>query len=106
MTVYEYKIPDVRYNFYKYIIAINHFQNVLHIIENQINGEPGEIERIETLLNSRNFAIYSFKAVGDENQNITDDQYKEMVSKGQGTLLQGRCIPGCAFAAVLTAIYR
>ena len=45
-VIHDYKIPDVRYNFYNYIIAINHFQNNLHIIENRINDEPGELGRI------------------------------------------------------------
>ncbi len=95
--LYEHKIPDVRYNLYKYIIAINHFQNVLHIIENQINGDPSEIDGIETLLNSRNFAIYAFQAIGDEKQNITDEQYKEMVTKGKE-----HCYRGDVFQVVLS----
>ncbi len=78
-----HKIPDVRYHLYKYIIAINHFQNTLQIIENHINGEPSDLERIESLLNSRNLAFYSFKASGDEVRNITDDQFKEMVTRGK-----------------------
>ena len=95
--LYEHKIPDVRYNLFMYIIAINHFQNVLQIIENQINGEQSEIERIETLLNSRNFAKYAFKAIGDEKQNITDEQYKEIVSKGRE-----HCYRGDVFQVVLS----
>ncbi|HBE40252.1 MAG TPA: anthranilate synthase component I [Bacteroidales bacterium] len=94
---YEYKIPDVRYHLYKYIIAINHYQNILQIIENQINGEPGEIEMIETLLNSRNFAIYPFRTVGDESQNISDEQYKAMVNKGRE-----HCLRGDVFQVVLS----
>jgi anthranilate synthase component 1 len=94
---YEHKIPDVRYNLYKYIIAINHYQNVLHIIENQINGDPSEIDRIETLLNSRNFAIYPFQTTGNEKQNITDEQYKEMVTKGRE-----HCYRGDVFQVVLS----
>ena len=78
-----YKIPDARYHLYKYIIAINHYQNTLQIIENQINDEPGEPDRIESLLNSRNVAIYSFKTVGEEDRNISDDEYRVMVSKGK-----------------------
>jgi anthranilate synthase component 1 len=93
----EYKIPDVRYNFYKYIIAINHFQNMLQIIENKIDDEPGEIERIETLLNSKNYAIYGFKSVGDEKHNITDDQYRNMVTKGKE-----HCHRGDVFQVVLS----
>jgi anthranilate synthase component 1 len=47
-VVERHKIPDVRYSFYNYIIAINHFQNILHIIENQVNGGASELERIQT----------------------------------------------------------
>lgn len=94
---YPHKIPDVRYHLYKYIIAINHFQNTLQIIENQVNGESGELDRIESLLNSRNLAIYSFKTVGDEMHNITDDQYKDMVTKGKE-----HCHLGDVFQVVLS----
>lgn len=93
----EHAIPDVRYNFYQYIIAINHFQNILHIIENRINGEVSELERIETLLNSRNLALYSFFPKGKEKSNITDEQYKHMVSKGKE-----HCYRGDVFQIVLS----
>jgi anthranilate synthase component 1 len=93
----SYKIPDVRYHLYKYIIAINHYQNTLQIIENQINAEAGELDRIESLLNSRNVAIYSFKTVGEEDRNITDEQYKAMVSKGRE-----HCFLGDVFQVVLS----
>jgi anthranilate synthase component I len=91
------KIPDIRYNFYKFIIAINHFQNILNIVENQVNDEKSELESIETLLNSRNRAIYTFKPVGDEKTNITDDEYKLMVTKGKG-----HCSRGDVFQIVLS----
>lgn len=94
---YPHKIPDIRYHLYKYIIAINHFQNTLQIIENQINGEPGELDRIESLLNSRNLAIFSFKTAGEEKHNITDDQYMAMVSKGKE-----HCHLGDVFQVVLS----
>lgn len=94
---YEHKIPDVTYHLYKYIIAINHFQNTLQIIENQFNGESGELDRIESLLNSRNLAIYSFKLDGDENHNISDDQFRTMVTKGKE-----HCHSGDVFQVVLS----
>jgi len=92
-----HKIPDVRYHLYKYIIAINHFQNTLQIIDNQINGEPGEPDRIESLLNSRNLAFYSFKIDGKEEMNISDEQYKEMVTRGKD-----HCSKGDVFQIVLS----
>jgi len=93
----RYKIPDVRYHLYKYIIAINHYQNTLQIIENQINGESGELDRIESLLNSRNVAIYSFNTVGDEGGNMSDEEYRAMVSKGKK-----HCFLGDVFQVVLS----
>jgi anthranilate synthase component 1 len=92
-----HKIPDVRYHFFNYIIAINHYQNVLHIIENRINGEPDELEKIESLINSRNLAIYGFGTMGEEKSNITDDQYKQMVTRGKE-----HCYRGDVFQVVLS----
>ena len=92
-----YRIPDARYHLYKYIIAINHYQNTLQLIENQVNRESGELDRIESLLNSRNVAIYSFKTEGEEDRTISDDQYKAMVSKGRE-----HCFLGDVFQVVLS----
>jgi anthranilate synthase component 1 len=96
-VVEAHKIPEMRYHFFSYIIAINHFQNILHIIENQVNGEKSELEKIESLLNSRNLAIYPFKPVGTEKSNITDDQYRQMVSHGKQ-----HCYRGDVFQIVLS----
>jgi anthranilate synthase component 1 len=93
----DYKIPDLRYSFYKYIIAINHFQNILYIIENQFDGESNESEKIVSLLGSRNFASYFFMAEGDEKSNITDDEYKKMVTQGKE-----HCYRGDVFQIVLS----
>jgi anthranilate synthase component I len=92
-----YKIPDVRYSFYKTIIAINHFQNVLYIIENQFDGEFSESEKIETLLGSRNYASYPFQTIGEEHSNITDDEYMNMVTLGKQ-----HCYRGDVFQIVLS----
>jgi anthranilate synthase component 1 len=93
----EYKIPDVRYSFYKYIIAINHFQNVLYIIENQFDGEFSETEKIESMLRSRNFASYPFRPEGKEQSNITDEEYMHMVTLGKQ-----HCYRGDVFQIVLS----
>jgi anthranilate synthase component 1 len=92
-----YNIPDIRYHLYKYIIAINHYQNTLQIIENLVNSDTGELDRIESLLNSRNVAIYSFNTLGDEEQNISDDEYREIVRKGKQ-----HCYLGDVFQVVLS----
>jgi anthranilate synthase component I len=95
------EIPPIRYCFYKYIVAINHFQNSLQIIENLMEGEYSDIDRIKTLLRNRNFATYNFSPQGTETSNITDEQYKEMVSKGKQ-----HCFRGDVFQIVLSRQFR
>ncbi|MBN1415064.1 MAG: chorismate-binding protein [Bacteroidales bacterium] len=93
----EYKIPDIHYGFYKYIIAINHFQNVLYIVENQFDGESNEGEKIESLLVSRNYASYPFQPEGEEHSNITDEEYMKMVTRGKE-----HCYRGDVFQIVMS----
>lgn len=90
-------IPAMRYSVYKYIIAINHFQNNLFIIENLLEGESSEIDRIETLLSNRNFAAFHFYPDGTEKSNITDKQYMDMVARGKE-----HCFRGDVFQIVLS----
>lgn len=83
------KIPDLHYSFYKYIVAINHFQNVLYIIENNIDESEGEIEKIRSLLYSRNIAVYPFKPGEKEMSNMSDEEYKGIVAKGKEHCYRG-----------------
>ncbi len=79
----EHKIPDIFYAFYQYVIAINHAQNNLHIIENVVDGHESGKERIADLLTSRKIATYSFRTNGTERSNISDEQYKELVTRAK-----------------------
>ncbi|MFA6922861.1 MAG: anthranilate synthase component I family protein [Bacteroidales bacterium] len=93
----EYYVPEIKYSFYKYIIAINHFKNELTIIENLFGDEKTKIEEIETLLNNKNFATYPFVSVTGEQSNLTDEKYIEMVKKGKE-----HCFRGDVFQIVLS----
>jgi len=75
-------IPEIRYHFYKYVIAINHFQNTLDIIENLIGDDESNINQIEDQLYNRNIAAYNFEALGVEKSNMNDEAYMQMVTKG------------------------
>jgi anthranilate synthase component 1 len=90
-------IPEMVYSFYKYIVAINHFTNTMYIIENLLDGEESGIEKIEALLQNRNFAIYQFHPEGKEVSNLSDQDYMDMVSKGKES-----CHRGDVFQIVLS----
>ncbi len=95
--VAEEQIPEIRYAFYKYVIAINHFQNTLTIIENLFDGEESQLDYLEGLLQNLNFAVYHFSPLNHEASNLTDDEYKNMVTKGKE-----HCHRGDVFQIVLS----
>ncbi|MFC2118436.1 anthranilate synthase component I family protein [Bacteroidota bacterium] len=82
-------IPDLYYSFYKYLIIINHFKNELFIIENLQKGEKSDIDTIESIINSQNVASFRFSSTGEEETNMTDDEYKKLVTLGKHHCQQG-----------------
>ncbi len=89
-------IPDIHYNVYQNIIAINHFNNEAYIFAHCYESESN-IAEIESLLKVKNFASYSFTSVGDTQSNLNDEQYKEHV-----TLAKKHCRRGDVFQLVLS----
>ncbi len=82
-------IPDLFYSFYKYIIKIDHFKNELTIIENLLEGEESDIESVAKLIKNVSHAQYKFSLEGNESSNLSDDDFKEMVTKGKKHCQQG-----------------
>jgi len=75
-------IPLMRYRFYQYVIAFNHFKDELYILENNINGVESDSALLESLIRSKDVPVYPFKAKENEQSNMSDDDYREMVKKG------------------------
>ncbi|MGH2664349.1 anthranilate synthase component I family protein [Flavobacterium sp.] len=92
----DLQIPDIFYAVYQNIIAINHFKNEAYIFchstENQNN-----IPEIEQLIQSRNFASYTFSKEGNSISNLTDDDFKNNV-----TLAKKHCFRGDVFQLVFS----
>ncbi|SEF42951.1 anthranilate synthase component I family protein [Parabacteroides chinchillae] len=93
----ENDAPDMLYILYKYILVFNHFKNELALVELVIDGEKGNLQEIETLIENRNYASYNFQSVGKETSPITDDEYKTMVRQGIH-----HCLRGDVFQIVLS----
>src|SRR5690606_30050354 len=74
-------IPFMQYHVYKYVIAIDHFRNQLYIFENLLDGEESDLDRLEYLIQNKNFPEYSFEVKGDESSNMTNDEFKALVNK-------------------------
>jgi len=90
-------MPGLHYIFFKYIIAVNHFNNELTIVENLLPGETSSIAQIESILLNNNIATYAFEAVGEEKCDVTNDEFKQMVARGKE-----ECFKGNVFQIVLS----
>lgn len=93
----ESEIPDVYYNFYQYVIAVNHFKNTITIVENLTEGEESKLEMVEALIKNRSYALLKFAPQGEEASNLTDEEYIAMVQKGKK-----HCYRGDVFQVVLS----
>ncbi|MFV0392294.1 MAG: anthranilate synthase component I family protein [Paludibacteraceae bacterium] len=90
-------MPGLHYVLFKYIIAINHFNNDLTIIENLLENETSKIPEIEKILLNNNFATYDFVTIGEQKSDISDSDYRQMVKRGKE-----ECYKGNVFQIVLS----
>ena len=90
-------IPEMQYSFYRFIIAINHFNDEMTLIENMEEGVESRLSTLETIINSQVFNTQKFDIIGDETSNCTDEDFKEYVVKAKQ-----HCKRGDVFQLVLS----
>ena len=91
------KIPLMQYSFYRFIIAINHFNDEMTLIENIEENIDSRIDEIQTIINAQVFNTQDFEIVGEETSNCTNDDFKEYVRKAKA-----HCKRGDVFQLVLS----
>ena len=75
-------IPEAVYVLYRFVIAINHFRNELTITENMLPGEESRAGELISIIGSRNFPSYDFRASGEAVSRTTDEEFRGMVARG------------------------
>ena len=100
-TPKQEEIPTMQYHIYRYIIAIDHFRNEVTLFKNTFNGdEPEDLDKIEYIIQNKNFPEYSFKTNGEESSNLTDQGFMDIVDKMKKHILRGdvfQIVPSRAF---------
>nr|WP_298991934.1 anthranilate synthase component I family protein [uncultured Polaribacter sp.] len=90
-------IPLMQYSFYRFIIAINHFNDEMTLIENVEEGTESRIKEIQTIIDAQAFNTQKFEIVGDETSNVKGEEFIEYVKKAKS-----HCKRGDVFQLVLS----
>ena len=90
-------IPLMQYSFYRFIIAINHFNDEMTLIENIEAGTESRIKEIQTIIDAQAFNTQKFEITGDETSNCTNEDFKDYVVKAKS-----HCKRGDVFQLVLS----
>jgi anthranilate synthase component 1 len=89
-TPKDQEIPVMQYHIYRYIIAIDHFKNEITLFKNTFNGDDNEdLDKIEYIIQNKNFPEYSFKIDGQENSNMSNEGFMDIVEKMKKHILRG-----------------
>ena len=76
-------IPEIRFTLHRFIIAFNHYNEELILLENLLDNQKSSLHRLETLLQSQTLSEHQFKLIGNESSNLTDEAFKELVKIGK-----------------------
>ncbi|WP_185860908.1 anthranilate synthase component I family protein [Blattabacterium cuenoti] len=86
-----YNLPKIRFGFYKNLIVFHHFHHEIYVIEHQFYNieKKTYINQLIELIQKKNFSSFPFKSIGNRYSNVTDVEYKKMVSLGIKACLRG-----------------
>lgn len=90
-------IPLLRYRLYQYVIAINHHNDEMFLIENKIKGLKSEMITLENIIQQKNAPVFPFEKVEEECSNLTDTEYRSLVD-----VAKKHCFRGDVFQLVLS----
>ena len=89
--------PDIHYIMYKYLLVFNDFSSELKLLEMLADGKSSRADEIVRAVMSRNYATYTFHAVGPTTSPLTDEEHKANIRRGIA-----HCKRGDVFQIVLS----
>ena len=92
--------PQLRYHFYRFVLIFHHYRDELIILENLPEGEESRMDHVLACI-KRGGGVHPFKRHGEESSNLTDEEFKAMVSAGKH-----HCRVGDVFQIVLSRQFR
>ena len=75
----ETEIPSIRYYVYRYVVAVNHFNNQMSFYAHTYDGSEPNFDTITILLDMPHYASAFFARQGKEESNLTEFQTLKIV---------------------------
>lgn len=85
----DYGIPSLRYDFFRYIIAFDHFYEELYLIENKVDNTQSGLDNVLSIISRQDHQTYKFNISGNEIHNMEDDEYIDIVLKAKANCQRG-----------------
>lgn len=97
----EAQVPKLRFGFFKNLIVFDHFHNKLTIIDHTFSDQQDpQLDELIHLIYNKRSKTFPFERIGESSSNLTDQEYKNLVSKGVKA-----CALGEVFQIVLSRKY-
>ncbi len=90
-------IPLVHYQVFQNVLVFDHYHNQLYAFDHVYENYTSKMEELVNIIQHRDIARYDFKIDGDEQSEMTDVDFKELVQKGKE-----HCKRGDVFQIVLS----
>ncbi len=90
-------IPLVYYQVFQNVLVFDHYHNQLYVFDHIYNDSPSRMEDLVNIIQHRDIAKYDFNTDGEEESEMNDDEFKELVKKGKE-----HCKRGDVFQIVLS----
>lgn len=97
----DLNVPDLHYFFYRYLIVFDHYRDQMTLIENVPDGGSSDLVKIKKILLMGHYEEKKFTRTGQATSNMTDEEYRDLVSKGKY-----HCKMGDVFQIVLSRQYQ
>lgn len=98
----ERQIPSLQYHLYRYVIAVDHFHNELHLFEHSFSeNAESDLEKVRYLIQNKNFPEYNFNLEAEEASNMQDEDFIALVEKMKTHIFRGdvfQIVPSRAFS--------
>ncbi len=85
-------IPEMVYQVFRYVIAVNHFKNELHVFSHhfdEIKDHPVGLEKLCYLIQIKDFGTFHFEKTGEEESNFNDADFLDGIARVKEHIQRG-----------------